>query len=195
MNKENQLHYLEYQVPSSLIDFFRQQATQKIESEGWGKQGRNVSVKIDNFVHCWTTEEAFKQILMKQKVWFRHRGLYFGDAQGAGADFTVKIEGKETTIGLRSVAPESLTKWRTVAYPDDRFRLEKEKIADYHIVCNHADGLARFFGIISKEELLKELEVSKRLYSPRNQEHFRVLPLEKFRFEVLVDLLRKMEKV
>ncbi|MBI2669493.1 hypothetical protein HYX14_06650 [Candidatus Woesearchaeota archaeon] len=186
---------LDYTVPPELIDIFRQQATQKIEAEGWGKQGRNVAVKIDNFVHCWTTEEAFKQILMKHKVWFRHRGLYFGDASGAGADFTVRMEGKEVSVGLRSVAPESLNKWKTVAYPDDRFRLEKEKIADYHLVCNHAEGLARFFGIISKAELLKELEVSRRLYSPRNQEHFRVIPLEKFSFEEMMWLLETMEKV
>src|SRR3990167_1069670 len=98
-------NFLEYQVAQEMIGFFRKQAEQKIASEGWGKQGRNVEVKIDNFVHCWTTEEAFKQLLIQKGIWFRHRGLYFGDAQGAGADFIVRINSKETSIGLRSIAP------------------------------------------------------------------------------------------
>jgi len=107
----------------------------------------------------------------------------------------VKIDGKEVTVGLRSIAPDSLEKWKSVAYPDDRFRLEQDKIADHHIVCNHKDGFSRFFGIISKEELLKELEISRRLYSRKNQEYFRVIPLEKFRFDELEKLLEKMERV
>ena len=189
------IDYIEYQVPASLLTFFRQQAAQKIQSEGWGKQGRNVDTKIDNFVHCWTTEEAFKQILIQHKVWFRHRGLYFGDAQGAGADFTVKVESKEVTLGLRSVAPDSLTKWKTVAYPNDRFEEEQDKIADYHIVCNHDNGKTRFFGIISKEKLLQDLEQSRILYSSKNQEKFRVVPLERFAFEELLQLMAKMERI
>ena len=70
-------NYLEQSVPNSLINNFISQAKQKIESEGWGKQGRNVEVKIFNFVQCWITEEAFKQILIQKKKWFRYRGLYF----------------------------------------------------------------------------------------------------------------------
>ena len=188
-------HYLEHQVPEPLLIFFREQATQKINAEGWAKQGRNVAVKIDNFVHCWTTEEAFKQILIKEKKWFRNRGLYFGDSSGAGADFTVKIDGKEVSVGLRSVAPDSLYKWKSVAYPDDRFRDEKDKIADYHIVCNHDNGLSRFFGIISKEEMLQALENSPRLYSKNNQEYFRIIKLEQFSFSLLNELIGKMEVV
>ncbi|HIH11426.1 TPA: hypothetical protein HA241_04510 [Candidatus Woesearchaeota archaeon] len=187
-------NHLTYQVPSSIITFFRQQAEQKIATEGWGKQGRNVATKIDNFVHCWITEEAFKQILIQQRVWFRHRGLYFGDAQGAGADFIVRIDGKEVTVGLRSIAPESIEKWKTVAYPDDRFRTEQEKIADFHIVCNHADGSTRFFGVISKANLLLELEQSRVLYSPKNQEKFRIIPLGSFREDTLLSLLASMER-
>ncbi len=186
---------LEYTVPQPLLDFFRAQAEQKIEVEGWGKQGRNVAVKIDNFVHCWTTEEAFKQVLIKNKIWFRHRGLYFGDSAGAGADFTVRMDGKETTIGLRSIAPDSLTRWRSVPYPDDRFQHEQDKIADYHIVCNHADGLTRFYGIISKAELIRALGTSPRIYSRKNQEHFRVIPLDKFKLTELYQLLQRMERV
>tara|TARA_Y100000310_G_scaffold344805_1_gene459638 strand:+ start:2109 stop:2675 length:567 start_codon:yes stop_codon:yes gene_type:complete len=188
------MDYLEYQVPVEMINIFRKQAEQKIASEGWGKQGRNISVKVDNFVHCWTTEEAFKQLLIKEEVWFRNRGLYFGDSQGAGADFTVKINGEEVTIGLRSVAPLSLTKYKQVAYPDDRIRLN-EKIADFHIVCNHDKGYSKFFGIISREELLAAVSDGKRLYSKKNQEYFRVIPLEKFNYEKLVSLITKMEKI
>ena len=196
MDEENPLDfYLEHQVPQHLLDFFRKQAEQKIEVEGWGKQGRNVDVKVDNFVHCWTTEEAFKQLLIQNKIWFRHRGLYFGDSQGAGADFTVKIDGEEVTVGLRSVAPESLYRWKSVAYPDDRFRDEKDKIADYHIVCNHDKGHSKFFGIISKERLLSALEVSPKMYSRKNQENFRIIPLQKFKFENLKELMEKMERV
>ena len=186
---------LQFQVSPELIALFRKQAEQKIQAEGWANQGRHVQTKIDNFVHCWTTEEAFKQILIKEKKWFRYRGLYFGDAQGAGADFIVKINGKEVSLGLRSVAPESLTKWLSVPYPDDRFQNEKDKIADYHLLCNHKDGLTTFYGLISKEELLKELEHSERKYSKNNQEYFRVIPLDKFSPENILQLLEKIDKV
>lgn len=89
--------FLEYAVQKETITFFQQQAEEKIKAEGWGKQGRNTKIKIENFVHCWITEEAFKQLLIQKGIWFRYRGIYFGDAQGAGADFTVKISGKETS--------------------------------------------------------------------------------------------------
>ena len=189
------MEHLEHKVPSEMINLFKKQAEQKIQIEGWAKQGRNVEVKVNNFVNCWVTEEAFKQLLIQAGVWFRNRGLYFGDSSGAGADFTVKIDGKEVSVGLRSVNKDSLEKWKTVAYPDDRFREEKEKIADYHVVCHNSNGHCRFFGIISKEEMLKELENSRRLYSKNNQEKFRVIPLEKFEFSVLDELIKKMDKI
>ena len=75
-----EINYLQHQVPEDLLVFFRKQAEQKIQAENWA--GRNKEVKIQNFVHCWVTEEAFKQILIKEQKWFRHRGLYFGDAAG-----------------------------------------------------------------------------------------------------------------
>lgn len=200
---------LEQTIPSSLLTIFHQQATQKIQSEGWAKQGRNVDVKIQNFVNCWTTEEAFKQILIQRKVWFRNRGLYFGDAQGAGADFTVKIDGKEVTIGLRSISSESLHNWKSVAYPNDRFEEEQDRaqkleisgtsraggIADYHVVCHQESGTVQFLGIISKDSLLRALGNSPILYSRKNQEKFRVIPLERFGFEELVGLMKELEKV
>ncbi len=192
MNEENRLNnHLEHQVPEDLLVFFRKQAEQKIAAEKW--TGRNKEVKIQNFVHCWVTEEAFKQILIKEKKWFRHRGLYFGDSAGAGADFTVKIEGKEVSVGLRSVAPESLNTFKSIAYPNDRFEDEKEKIADYHIVCNHENGNTKFYGIISKEELLRALQFSPILYSRKNQEKFRVIPLERFKYDKLKNFLMEIE--
>lgn len=181
------------EISIETITFFQQQAEQKISTEGWAKQGRNAEVKKENFVHCWITEEAFKQLLIKNGKWFRNRGLYFGDATGAGADFIVKIDGKETSIGLRSIAPDSLNKWKTVAYPDDRFQHEREKIADFHIVCQRQENVTSFFGMIAKEELLEELTKSERKYSPKNQEYFRVVPLEKFRMELLHEMLERME--
>ncbi len=187
--------FLEFTVSPGLIDLFEKQAEQKIASEGWAKQGRNVALKAANFVHCWITEEAFKQILIQNKAWFRYRGMYFGDARGAGADFTVRIEGKEVTLGLRSIAPDSLLKYKTVPYPDDRFQKEQEKIADSHIVCQEVDGVVQFFGLIEKQELMLELEKSQRLYSARNQEYFRVVPLDKFTMNSLRELLEKLEKV
>jgi len=192
MNSTQNTH-LEHTVPPDLIQVFQSQARQKMQAEKW--HGRNTQVKLNNFVHCWITEEAFKQILIQHNIWFRYRGLYFGDAQGAGADFIVKINGIETSIGLRSIAPESIEKWKTVAYPDDRFRLEKEKIADYHIVCNHKDGHTKFFGCISKEDLLAALDKSERKYSKTNQEYFRIIPLEQFTLNALRELLEKMERV
>lgn len=193
MNENNLV--LEYTVPSSLLTLFHQQATQKIQSEGWAKQGRNVEVKIQNFVRCWTTEEAFKQLLIQRGIWFRYRGLYFGDAQGAGVDFTVRIGEKEVTIGLRSVLPDSLQKWNSVPYPDDRFREEKETIADYHVLCSEENGKVTFIGGISKEELLSALRASERKYSPKNQEYFRTIPSEQFKLSELVHLIEQMERV
>ncbi len=193
--ENNNLIYLEYTVPETMRMLFVEQARQKIQAEGWAKQQRNTQVKIDNFVHCWITEEAFKQILIQHKIWFRYRGLYFGDAKGAGADFIVKINNTQTSIGLRSIAPESLTRWKTVAYPDDRFQTEQDKIADYHIVCNHTNGHTKFFGAITKDALLHALANSPRKYSPKNQEYFRIIPLEYFTFKALTDLLDSMEKV
>ncbi len=187
----NSHHHLKYHVPAELISLFHQQAAQKIRSERW--VGRNTEVKIQNFVRCWATEEAFKQLLMQHRCWFRYRGLYFGDAAGAGADFTVRINGKELTLGLRSIAADSL-KWQSVAYPDDRFRDEKEKIANYHIACIVQDNIVTFLGIISKAELLAALEHSPRRYSRKNQEYFRVIPLEKFEKERLRELFEVVDR-
>lgn len=189
------MNYLEQHVTSERISLITEDVTKKIKGEGWEKQGRNVEVKIQNFVHCWITEHAFKELLIEKGIWFRNRGQYVGDSQGAGADFIVRIDGKEIRVGLRSVAETSLIKWKSVAYPDDRFREEQDRIGDYHIVCHNKEGIVRFYGIISQERLLTCMEESKRLYSPLNQEYFRTIPLEEFKFDELISLLNKVEKI
>ena len=187
--------FLEYQVPASLLELFQTQAEQKIQAEGWGKDGRPVEIKVHNFVQCWATEEAFKQILIQKKIKFRHRGLYFGDAAGAGADFTVSITRKEVSLGIRSLTADSFHKWKSVAYPEDRFQHEPEKIASYHVVCTFENHTVRFLGMMSKVELLQALQKSEVKYSPKNQEQFRVIPLEKFRLPELYALLSKMDTI
>ena len=187
--------FLEKSVPKEQINFFSNQSVKKIDSEGWSRTGRNTEVKIKNFVDCWVTEEAFKQLLIEKNVWFRHRGLYFGDSEGAGPDFTVKIKGKEKTLGIRSVGLESLTSWRSVAYPEDRFQNEPDKIAHFHIVCNNSNGKVKFYGLINKDNLMQELSYSSRVYSKKNQEFFRRIPLHKFEFTDLVCLIEELDKV
>ena len=132
---------------------------------------------------------------MQRGIWFRYRGLYFGDAKGAGADFTVRINDKEVTIGLRSVLKDSLQKWNSVPYPDDRFREEKETIAEYHVLCSEENGRVTFRGMISKEDLLSALQASERKYSLQNQEYFRIVPLERFQSSLLQEVLNMMKKV
>lgn len=180
-------------IPPETITFFQQQAEKKIQSEGW--EGRDKELKQQNFLRCWITEEAFKQLLIQRKKWFRHRGLYFGDAQGAGPDFVVRMQGKEVTLGLRSIDERSLSTYKTVAYPDDRFRLEKETIAEYHVACHYRDSdrSVLFLGIISKSKLLEGLEKMERKYSRRNQEYFRTVPLEAFNQEELIHVLERLD--
>jgi hypothetical protein len=185
-------NFFEFNVSKSLIHNFIEQAEQKIQVEGWGKQGRNQDIKIKNFVNCWITEEGFKQILIQKNKWFRYRGMYFGDAEGSGPDFTVKKNGKLVGLGIRSISSESLTKWKSVPYPDDRFRNEKDKITDYHIVCSQDKGKVKIYGIISKDVLLKELAMSKIMYSRKNQEYFRVLAFEKFSFAGLKTFIEQL---
>src|SRR3989344_6618335 len=178
-------------VSPAYIAILTQQAEQKISAEKW--EGRNKAIKVKNFVNAWITEEAFKQILIQKGKWFNNRALYFGDAAGAGPDFVVKLNGKVTTLGIRSIDDRSYREFKTVAYPNDRFEQEQDKIADYHVVCHNDNGVVSFLGVISKEELLQELAKSERKYSKNNQEYFRTVPLEKFSTSVLLDLLQKIE--
>lgn len=160
------------------IAFFRKKAEEKIAAEKWS--GRNKDVKTNNFFQAWVTEEAFKKVLAQKHLWFRHRGLYVGDAEGAGKDFEVKIGDKIKSIGLRSISQDCFLKFKTVPYPNDRFEEEKEKIADF-IVVAHFDGEKVYLlGYLPKELFLKSLESSEIKYSQINQEKFRVVPLSLF---------------
>lgn len=183
----------EIKIPAEDIIFFKKKAEEKIETERW--VGRRKEIKINNFVSCWITEEAFKKVLMQRKIWFRHRGLYIGDAKGAVNDFEVKIGGEVKSIGIRSLTEDSFKKWKTVAYPDDRFREEKDKIADFVVACYVEKNIVKFLGMLGKERLLEELSNSRRLYSKLNQEYFRVVELRKFSFSRLRDWLERMERV
>ena len=182
-----------FTVAPSTISFFQQQAQQKIAAEKWGKDGRPTEIKIKNFVQAWITEEAFKQILIQRGKWFNNRALYFGDAKGAGPDFMVKINGEIKTLGIRSINDRSYREFKTVAYPNDRFEQEQDKIAEYHVACHAQNGTVSFLGLISKAELLQELAKAERKYSRQNQEYFRTVPLHNFSIEQLTALLQKIE--
>ena len=180
------------QLSNEEVAFFRQKAVEKINAEGW--EGRNVEQKVENFANCWITEEAFKQLLIKQQAFFRHRGLYVGDAAGAGVDFEFKRNGAWISVGIRSINEDSLNKWKSVAYPEDRFLNEQQKIPDYVVACHNDNGSVAFLGMISKKELLDELGRSRRLRSRTNQELFRTVPLDKFSKEKLIGLLEELDK-
>src|SRR3989344_539636 len=135
-------------ISTEEIEFFTKKAAEKINAEGW--EGRSTEQKTENFVNCWVTEEAFKKLLMKNKAFFRHRGLYVGDAAGAGVDFEVKENDRWITIGVRSINDDSLNRWKSVAYPEDRFLTEQHKIPDYVVACHNDNGCVTFLGIIEK---------------------------------------------
>jgi len=179
------------EISQKEIEIYREKAREKIEMEKW--KGRNKEVKIENFVNCWTTEEAFKKLLAANNKWCRNRGLYVGDAEGSVKDFEVKINGELKSVGIRSINEDSYKKWGTVAYPDDRFRNEPEKIANFIVSCYSCNGFVRFLGIISKEELLLELGKAEVKYSARNQEKFRTVALEKFSLSGLKEWLEKLD--
>lgn len=178
-------------ITSEEINFFKKKAEEKIKAERWA--GRNKEIKVKNFVDGWVTEEAFKKLLIKRGKWFRHRGLYVGDALGAGKDFEVRTGKGISSVGIRSISEESWKKWKSVAYPDDRFREEPEKIADLIIACCNVEGRVRFFGLIGKKELLEELKASPKLYSKVNQECFRVARLEKFSLRKMGEWMGELE--
>ena len=177
------------QVTPEEIAFFTQKAEEKIAAEGW--HGRNKEQKKQNFVSCWLTEEAFKKLLIAHHAFFRHRALYVGDAAGAGLDFEIKRGDTWVSVGIRSIGPESAFKWKSVAYPEDRFLQEPEKIPDYVVACTVEGTAVTFFGIIDKGTLLAELARSERRRSRTNQEYFRTVPLGMFSGEKLVSFLRE----
>jgi len=184
---------MQIEIPQQDIEYFKKKSAEKIQAENW--EGRNKEVKINNFVNCWVTEEAFKKILINKKVFFRNRGLYIGDSQGAGNDFILKKDNQEVSIGIRSTTERALERFREIAYPDDRFRKEHEHIADHIVACTHENGVVKFYGVISKQILMESLEKSRRIYSKQNQEYFRVVSIEKFSLEGMDELLENCDKV
>ena len=186
---------IEIRIPDDEIRFFEKKAAEKVDSEGWAKDGRNAEVKTRNFVNCWVTEEAFKKLLMSRGVWLRNRGLYVGDASGAGVDFVVKLYGVEKSIGIRSTTEEAIGRYKEIAYPEDRFKYEKEKIADYIVACTNTDGLVRIYGIMEKHAFIDLLEKSSVKFSKNNQEHFRVVSILFFSVDALNSLMEQLEKV
>jgi len=189
------LDWLTESIPEEDRKLFRKFAKEKIQAEGWAKQGRNAFVKEKNFYTCWVSEKAFQNLLKKRGIRFSTRGLYVGESEGAGFDFTVKKKGEKVTLGLRSIQKDSLYKYRSVAYPDDRFRKEQNKIADYIIVCHDEDPKVHFIGAIRKEALMRKLSQSKRLKSILNQEFFRVVPLEDFSMSLLLTLFDELDRL
>ena len=186
------MNFIEQTIPLSEIQFYQKKAAEKIKAEKW--EGRNIRQKIENFVNCWVTEEAFKQILIKHGAFFRHRALYVGDAAGAGADFTVRMSGQWITVGIRSIGADSVYRWKSVAYPEDRFLTEQDKIPEYVVACYNKQGFVKFLGIIDKETLLKALKQSERRRSGKNQEYFRKVPLGMFSLEGLEKFLESTGK-
>lgn len=168
---------------------------EKVLAEGWAEQGRDPWVKAENFAHGWVTEEAFAKILKEKKIWFRNRGLYVGDSEGAGSDFYVRQRGEVFSIGLRSINKDSLSKYHSVAYPDDRFRDEPYKIATFVVACYHELGVVDFLGAIKREDLLTHLQSSSPKLSKRNQELFRTVPLEAFSVPLLDSLFDSLDRV
>jgi hypothetical protein len=180
-------------IPPGDLTFYRQQAVFKIKSEGWN--GRNKEQKEHNFYNCWVTEDAFKRILTQHNVEFNNRAVYFGKPDAAGMDFTCWKNGKEVTIGIRSINKDSAYKWKSVAYPNDRFCDEPEKIADYIVACHHEDGNVTFFGCVGKEKFMELLGKSRILHSRMNQEKFRTVPLEEFSLLEMSGVLEGLDRV
>ena len=180
---------IEQRIPAEDVAFFQRKAAEKIHAEGW--KGRNIGQKIENFVNCWVTEEAFKLLLISHKAFFRHRALYVGDAAGAGVDFEVSVDGKWVGVGIRSITSDSRYRWKSVAYPEDRFLYEKERIPDFVVVCHNDGGLVQFLGMIDKATLIAELEKGERRRSAKNQEWFRKVGLERFSADDLREFLQR----
>ncbi len=108
-------------------------AEKKIRHEGW--EGRNINVKVFNFLQSWVSEEAFKDLLGENKVKYQHRGYYVGPVESATAsDFVIWRNQRATTIGIRNRFLCQLEKYRELPYPNDRLIDEPEKISEYIIL-------------------------------------------------------------
>lgn len=180
-------------ISETSLAHHRDQANFKIDSEGW--HGRNTDVKKENFFNCYVSEHAFSQIIGRKKIKFQHRGSYIGPASGAGVDFTCWKDGREVTFGIRNINKDSVHTWKSVAYPDDRFRDEPDKIADYIVVCHHDEGEVEFFGMVERGRFMELLGRSDVLRSRLNQEKFRTVALGEFSLSVMDDVLGMLDTI
>ena len=191
--------FLEVQVDAKTIESLRRKAKEKIEIEGWASKGRDADLKADNFARCWTSEIAWGQILQKENVKGKWAGLYVGDAEHAPPNYYMWFRGQKKTIGIRSRDIRALTRWKEVPYPNDRVRLEPERIHDFTIVSSiefsPKGATVRFYGATEKERFLPVLQKTYRKLSRAQQEYFRPVPLRHFSYKLMLDLLKKADKI
>lgn len=190
--------YLEASVSQQAIEVFNEKAKKKIAHEKW--TGRDVDLKAFNFMQCWTSEKAWGGILDDRGIKNEWAGMYVGDAQHAPPNYKLWIKGNQTTLGIRSRTLGDLVRWEEVPYPDDRFRLEREKIHNYIIVASvdfieTKGALVRFYGACTSVDLIKALETIERHLSSAQQEYFRPVPLERFKYDLMVEVLDKADRV
>jgi len=188
--------YLEEHIDEQTITSFREKARKKIEQEKW--VGRNAELKEKNFLQCWTSEKAWGKILDKDNIRNAWAGTYVGDVKHAPPNYKIWINKVETTLGIRSRTLRDLSHWLEVPYPNDRFRLESEKIHDYIIISsvNFIEGkgaTVRFYGALHREDLIKILQTIQPHLSPAQQEYFRPVPLKNFSYDLMLDLLKKAD--
>jgi hypothetical protein len=188
---------LEECIDEQTIEFFREKARKKIEDEKW--VGRDAALKEKNFLQCWISERAWGKILDKRNIRNEWAGTYVGDAEHAPPNYKIWINKVETTLGIRSRTLKDLARWLEVPYPDDRFRLEREKIHDYIIISSvsfidRKGAIVRFYGALHRDDLIKILQTIQRHLSPAQQEYFRPVPLKHFNYDLMLDLLSKADR-
>jgi hypothetical protein len=188
--------FLKITITEETVDQFYLKAKDKIEIEKW--EGRNKTVKINNFLNAWISEYGWHNLLVENNISHQWAGFFVGKQEDAPLDFIIRIDKKNYTLGIRSRNITDLKKWMEVPYPDDRFRHEQIMIEDFLIISaiiqNQGTREVRYFGAITKKDLLKCLESIKPKYSPRNQELFRPIPIQYFSFPLMDKILEIAEK-
>jgi hypothetical protein len=189
---------LDIEVPKMLVEAFTFLAKQKIKHEGWS--GRNTDRKAKNFVMCWISEYAWKEILGSEAIKYIHEGIYVGPVENSPkSDFIVWENNNKKSIGIRSRSYDQLSRYQEVSYPDDRLKVEKEIISDYIVICsikNNISGgvLVQFFGAIKRKDFLEKYENTEKKFSPINQENFRLLPLKEFSYELMNEKISAFDR-
>lgn len=184
-------------VDKNIVDTFRVLAERKVLHECW--IGRNVERKSENFLMCWLSEFAWQQILGDNKIRYAYWGLFVGPVElSHKEDFILWLGKQKVTLGIRSRTKEQLLLYKEVPYPDDRFRLEKEIIADYVIISSidfsKEPVIVSFYGAIANDNFLKVYDNAKKKYSPSNQENFRLVPLSAFSYDLMQEVLKRSDR-